>query len=1315
MKKRLLSIVLAVCMVLTLLPTMALAADPTGAFTVTGGTLGTDYSYASNTLEIKTSVPITIANTTPATATTTDKIVVNSAVDKTANITLAGVNIDLSGANDDAAAFEITSTAGAVNITLADGTTNTLKSGGLCAGLQKDTTAAGTMLTISGTGSLAANGGGAGISGAGIGGGGGTVGGTGSNITISGGTVNANGGECGIGGGMGGDGSNITISGGTVNANGGRDNFGNGGAGIGGGIGCSGSYITISGGTVTATGSTGGAGIGGGMGNGAGSSGSYITISGGTVNANGGRDNSGNGGAGIGGGIRGMGSNIAISGGTVNANGGAGIGGGMGGDGSNITISGGNVNASSIGVQPTNSSGTSVYKATFTVPNDTAGGTDVCSMTFTSGGSSYTYGMTGAKSILNSNSGKVYVYLPKGTATAAYGGKPYAADVNEGGTATFAFPTAAQYAAASPAAAADNDYVLDTANKTLTIHTAKGAAFWSASGTAFLDYTVKLANNIDVSAFQWTPVGKDYSNPFTGNFDGQGHTITGLTVNVSANSAEVFAGLFGVVSLGTVENVTISGSVSAVCDAQVYAGGIAGVILGQAADHLAYLKNCVSNVAVTAEVNDAGSSWKSAFAGGLTGKQNYTHTVNCVSNGSVNASSNSAHGEAYAGGLAGKVTTDLDTCVNNSYNTGAVSAVATGASGTAYAGGIAGTLDTDYLRNCYNTGTVSATYTGSTGGAGGIAGNVIDGGGITDCYYLASAATTGISAGSGASADGCGTFDTSGALTAGTAEHFGSAQTLAYTGKLLDALNGWVSTTSNADYLTWKADSGNTNNGYPVFSAGWASGYSITKSTSANGSYTVKVGGSEVTSAQSGDTVTITPVANSGYELEAISVYKISNSATIVAVSNNTFTMPAYAVAVNVTFKVIPTTAPTGGGTTTPTGVPVIVDGKTENIGTENKSGTSTTVTVDQTKLTSKIGSAAKDSSVVVPVGENGSAAAQLVVKNVEDMAAKGMTLTVQTGSVAYNLTTGAIDTAALAASFPGADMSKVPFDVTIKNSSVTFEGATLILSPVEFTVTATYGGTTVSVDTFSAFVDRTVEITAEQAAKITTAVVVNTDGSTRHVPTNVIEKDGKYYAVINSRTNSTYALIENKVTFTDAAGKWYEAAVNEMGSRKIISGRESGVFDGGASITRAEFAAILVRALGLPANGTSTFSDVSASGWYSGAVATAAQYGLVTGEGENKFDPAANISRQEAMAMLQRAAKLTTFAGTSGTLDSFTDLDSVGTWANDAAKWNVGSGLIQGADGKLNPNTNITRAESATIILRLLQKAGLVDVRSKV
>jgi len=79
--------------------------------------------------------------------------------------------------------------------------------------------------------------------------------------------------------------------------------------------------------------------------------------------------------------------------------------------------------------------------------------------------------------------------------------------------------------------------------------------------------------------------------------------------------------------------------------------------------------------------------------------------------------------------------------------------------------------------------------------------------------------------------------------------------------------------------------------------------YAITANTVTNGSYTVKVDGSAVTSAQSGDTVAITPAASSGYELDAISVYKTGEANITVAVNNNTFTMPDYAVTIDVTFK----------------------------------------------------------------------------------------------------------------------------------------------------------------------------------------------------------------------------------------------------------------------------------------------------------------------------------------------------------------------------------------------------------------------------
>ena len=218
-------------------------------------------------------------------------VTINAEKGQTANVTLSGVNIDVSSEGKAAVS---TNGEGSVSIEL-DGD-NKLKSGEGHAGLEKKN---GGSLTIADEDK---NG----------------------KLTAEGGKYGA-----GIGGGNKGNGDNITISGGEVKATG-----GNYGAGIGGGYEGEGSNIAITGGEVEATGGIGGAGIGGGK-NGAGSS---IAISGGEVKATGGKY-----GAGVGGGFKGNGNNIAITGGEVKATGGlngAGIGGGLWGKGKDITVSG---------------------------------------------------------------------------------------------------------------------------------------------------------------------------------------------------------------------------------------------------------------------------------------------------------------------------------------------------------------------------------------------------------------------------------------------------------------------------------------------------------------------------------------------------------------------------------------------------------------------------------------------------------------------------------------------------------------------------------------------------------------------------------------------------------------------------------------------------------------------------------------------------------------------------------------------------------------------------------------------------------------
>ena len=398
------------------------------------------------------------------------------------------------------------------------------------------------------------------------------------------------------------------------------------------------------------------------------------------------------------------------------------------------------------------------------------------------------------------------------------------------------------------------------------------------------------------------------------------------------------------------------------------------------------------------------------------------------------------------------------------------------------------------------------------------------------------------------------------------------------------------------------------------------------------------------------------------------------------------------------------------------------MDGEDHAIGTETKADSGTTATVDQGRLADSISVASDGSSVIFPVSANNRVTAQLVVKNVEDMAQKDMILTVKTGGVSYNLKTAAIDTENITAALGTTHTEDIPFNVTISYSDaaavgLTVSGATIMVSPVEFTVTAVYNGKTVIVDTFASFVDRTVEITAEQAARITTAVVIRPDRTTYHVPTKVTVIDGKYYAVINSLTNSTYTLVWHPVEFADVTTSWAKDTINDIGSRMIVSGVGSNNYKPNRKITRAEFAAIVVHALGLNTGmGTSSFTDVNSSAWYCGYIQTAAGYGIIAGYGDGRFGPSDTITREQAMTIIARAMKITKLAPSltasqiAAVLSKYKDASEISDYAKQNVAACIETGVVQGRPNNMVASKDfITRAEVAAIVQRMLQKSGLI------
>ena len=223
----------------------------------------------------------------------------------------------------------------------------------------------------------------------------------------------------------------------------------------------------------------------------------------------------------------------------------------------------------------------------------------------------------------------------------------------------------------------------------------------------------------------------------------------------------------------------------------------------------------------------------------------------------------------------------------------------------------------------------------------------------------------------------------------------------------------------------------------------------------------------------------------------------------------------------------------------------------------------------------------------------------------------------------------------------------------------------------LNYTVTAKANESVMNINSFDGFVGRSVELSTQQAAQVQTAVRINADGSTSHVPTKVYSVDGKYYAEFYSLTNSAYALIGGKINFPDVKTQWFSGVVDEMASRRVISGKDSGNFDGESDITRAEFATLIVKAMGLIPKGDSLFTDVKQNDWFASNVATATKYGIVSGRGNGIYDPHAKISRQEAMMMIYNAAKYTSIIDSSvKSSESFNDIDTTSAWAKTAVEF---------------------------------------------
>ena len=254
--------------------------------------------------------------------------------------------------------------------------------------------------------------------------------------------------------------------------------------------------------------------------------------------------------------------------------------------------------------------------------------------------------------------------------------------------------------------AEDLGYIYDSNTKTYTVYNAKGLLAWNEAAQKDESINCTLTADIDLTGKDWTPIGTDYDNSYTGTFDGGGHTITGLTVTTN----DQYAGLFGYLGNfgnggSTVKNVVMEG-IQITCNHRSgYVGGVAGFSWGT-------IENC----------SVSGSVSGTKCVGGVVGAQKAGSITGCSSSATVK-------GTVDVGGVAGEKWGSMTAC----YATGNVTLEIDSPKNLS-GGGLVGFNGGSGVLACYATGNVTSTGS-STGNVhiGGLFGDNYTT--VTACYW----------------------------------------------------------------------------------------------------------------------------------------------------------------------------------------------------------------------------------------------------------------------------------------------------------------------------------------------------------------------------------------------------------------------------------------------------------------------------------------------------------------------------------------------------------------------------------------------------
>lgn len=211
-------------------------------------------------------------------------------------------------------------------------------------------------------------------------------------------------------------------------------------------------------------------------------------------------------------------------------------------------------------------------------------------------------------------------------------------------------------------------------------------------------------------------------------------------------------------------------------------------------------------------------------------------------------------------------------------------------------------------------------------------------------------------------------------------------------------------------------------------------------------------------------------------------------------------------------------------------------------------------------------------------------------------------------------------------------------------------------------------------------------------------------DGSFEYVGGTL---DEDHMVVKINHHSGKYTVLEYDKTFEDVERNyWAHDVIKEVAAKHIFEGISENLFAPRSKVTRAEFAAILVRTLGLTATTGSPFADVDNSMWYADEISAAYEAGIIKGQDALNFAPEAPITRQEMAAIIMRAYEIHNESTASQVSSlTFADNDKIDPWARDSIEAAKSLGFVQGnPEGYYLPQAFANRAECAKVMILLLK-----------